>query len=162
VTDALYGWLLDVFRRLPDRVRIALIRRGSPRYTVGAVCVVQRHDGRLLLVRHSYRTRWGAPGGLCRRGEDPADAARRETSEEVGMAVVLASQGATVVDAPVGRVDVAFLGRPLDETTVDSASPRSPEIVECRWFAPDELPLLQQETVGALVALGRAGQGRFG
>ena len=33
-----------------------------PNYTVGAMCIVERDDGAILFVRHSYRRRWGVPG----------------------------------------------------------------------------------------------------
>jgi 8-oxo-dGTP pyrophosphatase MutT (NUDIX family) len=39
----------------------------------------------LLLVRASYRTAWGFPGGGVRRGETPDAAARRELAEEIGL-----------------------------------------------------------------------------
>lgn len=41
--------------------------------------------GCLLLVRSSYRRRWNFPGGGVKRGEAPADAARRELLEEIGL-----------------------------------------------------------------------------
>jgi len=69
--------LLRVFRRLPTRLRIAAVHLLSPSYTVGAMCVIERGDGAVLFVRHSYRPRWGVPGGLCRSGEEVADGARQ-------------------------------------------------------------------------------------
>ena len=69
---------------------------------------------------------------------------------------------AVVVDAPAQRVDVIFrarLGRRASTRT--SARPASPEIVEIGWFPRDDLPDLQFETSGALMALARrAGQRR--
>jgi 8-oxo-dGTP diphosphatase len=44
-------------------------------------------DGRILMIRHSYRNRLSWPGGGVRRGEDPAAAAIRELHEELGFAV---------------------------------------------------------------------------
>ena len=43
------------------------------------------HDGRLLCVRESYRRGLGLPGGGLNDGETPAEAARRELREEVGL-----------------------------------------------------------------------------
>ncbi len=44
--------------------------------------------GQLLLVRHSYGFgSWTLPGGGLRKSEDPAIAARREVSEELGCAL---------------------------------------------------------------------------
>lgn len=52
----------------------------------GAVIAV-RLDGRLLMVRHSYRDTFGWPGGGIGRSETAADAARRELAEELGLFV---------------------------------------------------------------------------
>ena len=45
------------------------------------------HDGRLLLIRNSYKTGETVPCGGLRRGESPRAGARRELEEEVGIAV---------------------------------------------------------------------------
>jgi len=43
--------------------------------------------GRILMVRHSYRSRLGWPGGGIKAGEQPVDAACRELGEELGLLV---------------------------------------------------------------------------
>jgi len=85
IRTAAYALFLRVFARLPRRLRRWLVWAGSPHYTVGALCVVRRADGAVLLVRHTYQGRWGAPGGMTRRGEPPEQAAVRETAEDVGI-----------------------------------------------------------------------------
>lgn len=155
VRDRAHGGLLGVYRRLPVQGRRMVVRRLAPSYTVGAVCVIERRDGRVLLVRLAYRHRWGVPGGLLKRGETPADAARREVREEVGFEVDLLGEPAVVVDAVARRVDVVFLARPAAGADADGATPRSPEILEARWFPRDALPELQHETAHAFVALAR-------
>jgi 8-oxo-dGTP diphosphatase len=147
---------LRVFGRLPTTVRRRVVRAVSPSFTVGAMCIIEREDGSLLLVRHSYRKRWGVPGGLLRKGEKAADGARREVHEEVGLMIELLGEPAVVVDPDPQRVDVIFRCRPAAGTDPDAIVPRSPEIVEARWFRPDQLPELQFETAGALVRLARA------
>ena len=44
-------------------------------------------DGRILMVRHSYRSRLGWPGGGIKAGEQQLDAACRELHEELGLLV---------------------------------------------------------------------------
>jgi len=149
--------LLRTYRTLPVLARRWLVRAIAPSYTVGAVCVIERPDGHVLLVRQAYRQRWGVPGGLLKRGEDPAVGARREVFEEVGMAVELVGEAAVVVDPGPQRVDLIYRARPVTLAEVGEARPCSPEIVEVAWFAPDALPELQFETAGALVALARRG-----
>lgn len=51
--------------------------------------LVTREDGAVLLVLHSGPDRWETIGGLIEPGEAPADAARREAQEEVGVEVRL-------------------------------------------------------------------------
>lgn len=150
---SLHRLLLRLFAALPRGVRRRLVRWGSPSYTVGAVGLVERDDGRLLLIRQRYRQHWGLPGGLLSRGEAPHDAVRREIAEEVGLSVDLVAGPVVVVDPAPQRVDVVFRVAPGEGIDPDGARPTSPEVVETRWFAPDELPRLQHETRAALDAL---------
>jgi 8-oxo-dGTP pyrophosphatase MutT (NUDIX family) len=156
VSPRLHRGLLGVFRRLPRRVRRWTVRVLNPTFSVGAAVVVERADGRILLVRHSYRRRWGTPGGLLNRGETPDVAARREVDEEIGLDVELLGEPVVVVDPNPRRVDVIYRARPAAGADPDGARPRSPEIVELEWFPSDALPELQHETAGAFRALARA------
>ena len=146
---------LRLFRLLPRSIRRVTVRTVSPSYTVGSICVIERPDGAILLVRQAYRKKWGIPGGLLKRGEAPEVGARREVFEEVGIAVELVGPPAVVVDASPQRVDVVFRARPAALSEISEVRPTSPEIVEVRWFAPDALPELQFETAEAMVALAR-------
>jgi 8-oxo-dGTP diphosphatase len=146
---------LRVYRVLPTIARRWAVRLIAPSYTVGAISVIERPDGHLLLVRQAYRQRWGIPGGLLKRGEDPDVGARREVFEEVGIAIELLGPPAVVVDARPQRVDLVYRARPVSLAEVGEARPSSPEIVEVGWFAPDALPELQFETAEALMALAR-------
>ncbi|MGH9275104.1 MAG: NUDIX domain-containing protein, partial [Acidimicrobiales bacterium] len=88
----LHRGALQVYRRLPVWARRRVVRTIAPGYTVGAMCFIERDDGAMLLVRLSYRQSWGVPGGLLKRGEVPADAARREVREEVGLEIELVGE----------------------------------------------------------------------
>lgn len=153
MTDGLKRLGFRVWGWLPLRVRLFAVRRATPSFHVGAICIIERPDGALLLVRNSYRKGWGFPGGFLKRGEAPADAARRETREEVGVDVVIDPNPKVVVEAAMRRVDVIFTGHA--EASADPR-PRSLEILEARWFLPTDLPDLQAEAVSAMIELGRA------
>ncbi len=147
---------LKLYGHLPTALRRRLVRVVSPSFTVGAMCIIERGDGSLLLVRHSYRQRWGVPGGLLEKGEDPRVGARREVHEEVGLMIEILGEPAVVVDPEPQRVDVIFRCRPAPGADLSAIAPRSPEIVEAKWFRPDALPELQFETASALVSLARS------
>lgn len=152
----LHRTLLRLFRALPTPARRRVVRTLSPSFTVGSMCFIERDDGALLLVEHVYRRRWGVPGGLLERREDPAEAALREVKEEVGLDVVLLGEPAVVVDPIPQRVDIVYRARVAPGCDPASAEPRSPEIAGVGWFPPRDLPELQHETAGAFVALARA------
>jgi 8-oxo-dGTP diphosphatase len=156
VLSRVYKALLKVYKRFPRTVRRRIVRLLAPSFTVGAICVIERaDDGAVLLVRQAYRRGWGLPGGLTKRGEEIGDCARREVLEEVGIPVELIGEPAVVVDAKPRRIDVVFQARPADHVDPVDVAPTSAEIDEARWFPREELPELQHETVGALVALAR-------
>ncbi len=147
---------LRAYRRLPWRAKRFLVRRMAPSFTVGVASVVRDDDGRVLMVRHSYRRGWGFPGGLLGRNESPAAAARREACEEVGLDVELEETDPfVVIDHQDRRVDVVFQGRVAPSPGTVSA--QLPEIVEVRWFSVDELPLLQKEAVSTVAEMRRRG-----
>jgi len=156
VLGRLHRFALGVFRRLPVRARRVVVRAVAPGHTVGAICMIERGDGSLLLVRQSYRNRWGVPGGLLKRGETPHAAAVREVREEVGLDIVLIGEPAVVVEPAARRVDLIFRAAVAPGEDPDQARPRSPEITETAWFPVDDLPELQAETANALVALARS------
>ena len=148
--------MLRLYQRLPTLGRRWVVRTVAPSYTVGAMCIIERSDGEVLLVRHLYRKRWGVPGGLLERGESAERAACREAMEEVNLAVELVGEPAVVVDPEPQRVDIIYRARPTAEADLDAVRPASAEIVEAKWFPMDALPQLQHETAGALVALARS------
>ena len=125
----------------------------APNYTAGAMCLIERDDGALLLVRQVYRDRWGAPGGLMNRRETPEDAARREVLEEVGVRVELIGEPAVVVEEKLQRIDIVYRARLVDPS--DQPRATSAEIGEVRWHPREALPELQSELTKALVAMAR-------
>jgi 8-oxo-dGTP diphosphatase len=159
VITSIHRMLLRIYRHLPRWARRRVVRTIAPSFTVGAICMIE-HDGRMLLVRQSYRARWGLAGGLLQRGETASSAAVREVREEVGLDDELIGEPTVVVDAEPRRVDIVFRARPADGADPDGAVPSSPEVVEVRWFPADELPELQFESRQALETLERASRYR--
>ena len=146
---------------MPASLRRRAVRLVAPSHTVGAICVIRRpSDGAVALVQQSYRNNWGLPGGLLKRHEAAAEAAKRETREEIGLDVDLIGEASVVVAHEVQRLDVIYLAAPAlgSSPTDDELVSHSAEIVGVGWFQLDELPALQHETAEALNVLWRAGR----
>jgi len=94
----------------------------------------------VLLIRHLYRQRWGVPGGLLQRHESPADAARREVREEVGLDVrvtrLLAVQHQAADDRAPERYLFDFECEPLTATPLLRL--QAEEIAEVFWLSEED------------------------
>lgn len=142
---------LKWFTRLPKPLIRVIVRFAMPSYTVSAMVVLRRADGRVLIVRHSYNKEAGLPGGLADRGEPVADAAVREVREEVGIDVDLVGPPLALVDPDDQVVRVVFEGRPRDVTDDgSSARPVSAEIAGVEWIDPDRRAGIAPEAQRAL------------
>lgn len=151
--ERLHLFGLRVFRRLPVRSRRAVVRTVAPSYTLGAIALIERDDGRVLLCRQSYRNQWGLPGGLAGRGESPEETVVREVREEVGLDVDLVGEGVVVLDLIPQRIDIVYRARPIGGDVPEHIVPTSPEVTAAEWFCHDGLPDIQRETIAALDAL---------
>jgi len=97
------------------------------------------HDGRILLVRTSYRLRYSLPGGFVRRDEPSEQAARRELREELGIdlhahALRLAWHGTVPFESRQDTIDIW-------ETTTAAAPTvcvSGREIIWAGWATPAE------------------------
>jgi ADP-ribose pyrophosphatase YjhB (NUDIX family) len=112
-----------------------LVRRPSQN---GVKCLVC-HRGQILLVRHTYGPRgWDLPGGMVKRGEDPAVTARREMQEELGVQPPHWTDLGSVEASLEHRHDaIHVFGAELAtrSLTIDRA-----ELDVVAWFTPGELP----------------------
>jgi 8-oxo-dGTP pyrophosphatase MutT (NUDIX family) len=127
----------------------------------GVRCVL-RHGDAIVLVRHTYGDRrWMLPGGRMRRGEEPADTARREMRGELG----IDARGWRVVgrvpareayrrssrDEGFRRHTTTYVAADLATTTLTL---RAAEIEDAGWFRPQALPAERAEAVDEAAARG--------
>jgi ADP-ribose pyrophosphatase YjhB (NUDIX family) len=107
----------------------------NPKPVAGAIPVDD--EGRVILLRRGFqpgRGLWTFPGGFVDLGESVEDAARRETVEELGMAIEVEGLVGVYSRAEDRVVLVVYRARALGPPHT------SPEAVEVRAFAVDELP----------------------
>src|SRR5689334_14271890 len=87
----MHDWLVWLWGKLPirGRARTAIIWWLSPKFVVGVSALIRDEQGRILLLRHTYRgsNPWGLPGGGLKPGESLERCLLRELGEETGLRV---------------------------------------------------------------------------
>lgn len=60
---------------------------GTPKLKkpIAAAAVFFNENGKILLVKPTYKDHWGMPGGAVENGESPADGCVREVKEELSL-----------------------------------------------------------------------------
>jgi len=112
-----------------------------------------------VLHRHKRLGLWMQPGGHIDAGETPPVAARREATEELGLAVEHPAAGPRLVhldvhDAALGHVhlDLRYLLLGAD----DDPQPPPGESPDARWFSWDEAMALADVALVDALPLARA------
>jgi 8-oxo-dGTP pyrophosphatase MutT (NUDIX family) len=133
----------DYVRRLREKVGHELL------FMPSVHVVIRDEAGRLLLVRH-VEGRWQLPGGAVDPGETPAEAARRECMEEMGVAVeperIVGVYGGREYRVTYSNGDeAAWIATIFEGRIVDGEpAPSDDETIDVGWFSPDELDALPQ------------------
>jgi len=143
---------MQAFALLPPPVRRLVVRLGTPSYTLGAVLVLRRPDGKFLLVDQRHTGGWALPGGLLRRGEGAAEGLAREVVEEVGVPLEpdALPQPLPLVNARARRVDLVYV---LERDARQAHAEDEAEVRRVGWFALDELPDVTEPTREILEAV---------
>ena len=135
------------------------------RKRVTADALLRDPDGRLLLVKPTYKPGWDLPGGMAESNEAPTDAVRRELREELGLDVTLYALLCIDWVPPHGPWDdlMAFVfdAEQLSWETCATLRPHDEELAECAFFPEDQaLSLLRdrqrRRAEQALAALGES------
>lgn len=121
-------------------------------YTAGALAVVLRDDGHVLLVKPRYRRGWGLPGGFMKYGEQAPDALQRELKEETGIAVEPGRLHDVYVQRRRRHIDHLYLVRVGPEQQPRRSARL--EIAAIAWHPLELLPPLQREAHEALERIG--------
>jgi 8-oxo-dGTP pyrophosphatase MutT (NUDIX family) len=109
-----------------------------PSRLVGVACGVVETSGRILLVRHTYgRLNWELPGGMSEPGESFQETALRELREETGIDAAIQQLAGLYYERADDLHHLVFRCR-ITNTT--APMPSSPEISDCGFFSPDQLP----------------------
>lgn len=131
--------LTSVWRRTPRRLKRLGVRLTQSRFTVTAGAVVTDGRGRVLLLKHVFRSGsgWGVPGGFLEPGEQPEEGIRRELREEAGLELGEVKLVHARAFRRPQQVEILFRAR---AACAGDAHAASVEVSRAAWFAPDELP----------------------
>jgi 8-oxo-dGTP pyrophosphatase MutT (NUDIX family) len=121
---------------LPEKQWLAT----QPKKLVGAKVVIKSVDGKVLLVKPTYKPTWQLPGGVVEASESPLTAAVREVCEETEI---------TCDEADFQLIDVVFRADQdilfvLYEYTkqIDNMSKlhiQAEELETYEWVSPEEV-----------------------
>jgi 8-oxo-dGTP diphosphatase len=130
--------------------------RPAPRAAVAAGVLFFDADGKIMMVRPTYKPFWDIPGGYVEADETPSAAAAREVSEELGLRVEV-GELLSVDWAPNSeegsKILFIFDGGGLAAHELESIRFSDGELAEYRFIAVDEL---EQVTIPRLARRLRA------
>ena len=129
-------WL---WRHLPfsGPIKGAIAWLANVRYAVGVAAVIFDGEGKVLLVRHTYRGaawEWGLPGGWVKGRESLERALTRELREETGLEIVVEQLVTVQSGYSVPRMTVFYHARIAGGTFRPSA-----EVSDFEYRSPVEL-----------------------
>ena len=144
--------LLRIWRWLPlsARMRWGLTWLGTSKFLVGVLAVIFDDQGRVMLLKHTYRPDypWGLPGGWLKAGEGAAEGIERELLEETGYLVRAVRPLMVGGDNVHPRLDLVFMCKYESGTFRPSA-----EVSEARFFDAGDLPAEMEPYLRTIVAL---------
>ncbi|HUF02925.1 MAG TPA: NUDIX hydrolase [Aridibacter sp.] len=124
-----------IWKVLPYRARLFVIRAWQDKFTVSVVALVVNSKGEVLILDHFLRpgSSWGLPGGFIDPGEPPETAVWRELKEETGLEI---SEVSLVEVRTIRRhVEILFRARGEGEPVLGGR-----EIRAAKWFTAENLP----------------------
>jgi len=120
---------------LPKKLKKAIIWFGNQRFLVGVIGVIVNEHNKVLLLKHTYRTRpWGMPGGWL-NAEEPQQGIIREIFEETKLIVKINRIIKTEYADNPSSINIYFGGY-----ISDGKFSRSEEISDYGFFGVNEFP----------------------
>ena len=124
--------VVALFRAMPSSLSKWAVFWLKPKYVIGVMALVVDDDGRLLVLHHTYGTRytWRFPGGIKERHEHPFRTAERELWEEANI-VARAIKVVGVVES-FSTFDIAVYCELVEARPFQA----NPEVDGMQWIDP--------------------------
>ena len=145
----------SLWRVAPNWLRGAVTWMINGKVLVGVSGALLNDENQVLLLRHRFHnTRiWGLPGGWLARGETVYDCWRREVKEELALEVSV--EAILCHRAFRHTLEFYLLGRISGgQLRIDPV-----EILEARFFTPDDLPPMESFSQGVVRQACRQSEG---
>ena len=136
-----------------------------PTVPVSAGALIFDHQGRLLILRPTYKSGWTIPGGVMEAdGETPWQACQREVSEECGIDVTSARLACVDFRPPrpgrAGGIRFLFDCGELDDAVLSAVMLQSEELAEHRLVPVHDALAMLRKPIRRRVRAVRTADGR--
>jgi ADP-ribose pyrophosphatase YjhB (NUDIX family) len=126
-----------------------------PKKRMGAGCLFFDAQGRVLLVKPTYKPVWEIPGGVVERNESPKQCCQREVQEELGLerkiGDMLVVDYNSQTDEKTESLMFIFDGGILSSQEIESIQLCYDELSEFGFFTPYTLPAEMTKTLQSRV-----------
>lgn len=120
---------------------------GLPKKRMAAGALFFDSQGKLLIVKPTYKDSWEIPGGIVEKKESPREACMREVQEELGLdwqiTTLLCVDYSHESEERTESLQFIFLGGPLSEKEIAQIRLPKSELSAYQFLDPQQaLPLL--------------------
>lgn len=117
-------------------------QQSLPRKRMAAGALILDQNGRILIVKPSYRPDWLVPGGMIEAEESPHQACVREVEEEVGLSLSIGNplciEYASGDQNRTESIQFVFDGGVCTPEQASQIRPQEGEIVQVEWAELEE------------------------